>query len=304
MNLITWYSIGIFSLLQIGSLSSSVWAQNFAEAGFENLTLTIVAAKPQFPSLEPLTLEIVVQNKTAYPIKGHAGLCLKCERLELFRGRVGEPRTKIPELTGLRALIFIDEKVIQPGEIIRERVLFEFDLHTNFPEPRPYRLHAVLYDLKKQTFVESKPITIVIIEPQGIDRLALKHLEDLYNGQAEKFWMRGSLEDNEEFMLLFNDATYAPYVADSLAAFYSSRNPDKAIEYLEFEAGRSHYPWADKALRDLFGLHQKLGQKAKSELIVERLKQNYPDSPYTRGFLDDEEYLEKLRSRLKNRETE
>ncbi len=303
MKKIIWYSIGIFSLL-MGFLTPLVWAQNLEEAGFEGLTLTIAAAKPQFVSLEPLTLEIVVQNNTAFPIKGHVGVCLKCERLELFRGRVGESRTKIPELTGVSALIFIDEKVLQPGEIIRERVLFEFDLHTNFPAPGPYRLHAVLYDRKKETFIESKPINIVITEPQGIDRLALKHLEDMYNGQAEKFWMRGNLEDNEEFLLLFKDTTYAPYVADALAAFYSSRKPDRAIEYLEFEASRSNYPWADKALRELVDLHKKIDQTEKSDQIVERLKHEHPQSPYTQDFLNDEAYLEKIRSRLKHRKTE
>lgn len=304
MKLITWYSIiGIFNLL-IGSLISPVWAQNPEEPGFEDLTLTLAAAKPQFLSLEPLTLEIEVRNNTAYPIQGHAGLCLKCERLELYRGRVGEPRTKIPRLTGVVALMFIKEKILQPGEAIRERVLFEFDLHTNFPEPGPYTLHAVLYDLDKETYIESKPVTIVIREPQGIDRLALKHLEDLYNGQAEIFWMRSTLEQVEEFMLLFQDTTYAPYVADSLFSFYSGRNPEKAIEHLEFMAGRSDYPWADKALGDLFDLHQRLGHKAQLDQIVDRLKHEHPQSPYTKPFQYDEEYLEKLRSRMNNREAD
>lgn len=302
MKLTMWYSMKIVSLLLV-SLVSPVWAQNPEEAGFEDLTLTIAAAKPQFLPLEPLTLEIVVRNNTDYPIKGHFGLCLYCERLELYRGRAGEPRTKIPELSGVIVLQTLPEKVLQPGENFRERILFEFDLHENFPEPGPYTLHAVLYDRKKETSIESKPVTIIIREPQGIDRLALKHLEDLYNGQAEKFWMGGTLEQDEEFMLLFQDTTYAPYVAETLFSFYSSRNPEKAIEYLEFMAGRSDYPWADKALGDLFDLHQRLGHKAQLDQIVDRLKHEYPHSPYTRPFLDDEktlnEYLNTLRSRMK-----
>lgn len=85
-------------------------------------------------------------------------------------------RTKFPRLTGVLALHSLPEKILA-RRVIQERILFEFDLHANFPEPSPYRLHAVLYDRRKQPFIESKPITILMIEPQDIDRLVINILK-------------------------------------------------------------------------------------------------------------------------------
>ncbi len=279
-------------------------AKTVEEFGFTDLTLRVVVAKPQFLVLEPITLTIVLENRTPAPIRTHKGLCLNCERLKLYRGRVGEGRTKIPELSGSSVLRSLPENILDPGEVFEERVLFDIDLYKNFPKPGPYTLHAVLWDRKKQTSIESKPVTLVIREPQGINRLALKHLENLYDGKAEKYWIWGTIEQHEDFLPLFRDSIYAPYVADYLAVFYDHRNDDKVIEQGNFMANRKDYSWADKALSDLFDVHQRRKDRKQEDRIVERLKQEHPNSVYTKPFVDDETYIPKLLKRFEREKQE
>ncbi len=297
MKLSIYRNIGILSLL-IGFFVGPAVTSAAEEKGFQDLTLKVVVAKQQFLTLEPLTLTLVLENTTRAPIKAHNGLCLNCERFDVYRGLVGQPRTKIPELSGVRVFQSIPEHILYPGETIEERILFDMDLHQNFPESAPYTLQVVLWDRKKQISIASKPVTFVIREPQGINHLALKHLESITEGQPGGYWISGTIEQHEEFMLLFRDSIYAPYVADYLAV-YHSRNADKAVEYASFMANRTDYPWADKALSDLFDVHQRLGHKKQAEQIVIRLKQEHPKSAFTNPFQDDGSKSPALKQYLK-----
>ena len=295
MTLYGKYCVAVLALLIMGG--SPTFGQKYDPTGkraldgklldspdylpFTQLTLELSIPKKRFLQLEPIWFTTTLSNKTNRSIVGHGGISFDYGALELVQGPGKDPQ-QIPTLTWRTSDLMVSPWVMEPGTRHSSSEMFYVTLSEVFPQPGLYHLYSVLYDLKGESFIQSKPVLVHIHAPEGINRLAFDEILKNHPDDPSTFWHPTHLRENhQDFLLLFPDSAYAPYVALPYGRLNVKRkNYNHAIDLLNIAAKHPDFVRADEVLENLRRAHLGLGHTAQAQQYVDQINTRFPNSKY------------------------
>ncbi len=256
------------------------------ERRFSDLQVTLQVQQRRVLQLEPITLRVSVTNPTSAPMLGlgttYCSLC-RGNGLEIIVVTPDGTRKRYPELWGRRITSIPRGKphILEPRQYTITKVRLKFMLDEIFPQPGTYQVIAVLNEVDGEGRLESPPVPVQVIEPEGLDRLAFQAIRDFEAETQEYFWGGRTLDTSQDFVLRHGDTRYGAYVSQDLGKYFlSQKDYDQAIEYLTVASRGKDFLDGEAVLEKLIEAHWKKGNKTKIPDIEQELRRRYPDSPY------------------------
>jgi len=300
----------IFSLVLLILLIS---IYSFAE---EKIELSIIATKNEIVQYEPLIINIQLKNAgiTDWRINGVLNLEAGCLQLE-----IGEFEGKFYKYdTGTHALVEASRNLLKPKQVIMSQaILFtykmstlkppytvekiEADPHIFFPfgEPGIYKIRA-FYQLgessvsKDRKMLESNALEIRVLSWNQKEKQAFnffKKVNDLAHAMGaccpDKYGEEAKIYEN--FINLYPDTVYTPYIKFKLAQLYHNGAGSIPGEGKDFERAHKLYSdlaksaplfLADQVLYSLARLEVESGRLNEANATIDKLLKNYPLSPW------------------------
>lgn len=196
---------------------------------FEDLTLTLVAAKGEVLPLEPIVFEVAVRNDSQRPIRVDGGLSFNTSSVGL---EIKKPNGKTVTPSGLshfRTRTIFRPRDLATGDSMESSEIFDFKTQTYFGTPGRYQVRATYKNgAGKRIFSEWADLTL--IEPVGTEKAAYDFLYKKMQGTYFPFtaWKDEELED---FVLNYPGTGYANHARYRLGEGYFEREKEKAEEH-------------------------------------------------------------------------
>jgi hypothetical protein len=222
------------------------------QAETAEFTVTLTTPKANYILGEPIPLTFTLENKTSEPLVLRSSPSFHYENLRvLIEKSTGKPidtsnlwRAEVPRPFG--------EHQIPPGRVMTDRKMISEHLREVLSEPGDFRIRATFKN--GEATLASEWVTFTISQPTGRDAEAYAYIQGVRDSLPKGFPFN-RLEDNQAFLDLFPDTTYADYVRYSLGMFYVSNSDEKArgYEMLRQLETKADFFYADKVKAQLGG---------------------------------------------------
>jgi hypothetical protein len=238
----------VLGLIVLGQQRTNVTSTE----SFSKLSLRLAPSKQEFLPFEPIPLTIILKNDSSDYVTGHSQIGFKEKYLKLLvRNESGQEK----ELTSLSPVSCKCDKPrnkqISPGQSFQTNEIF-FNLHNAFPMPGSYQIQAVFRDANWVNETKSKPITIKIIEPVGVDLEASNFLEKQMKGHSFVFAGLGREQVYNDLTMRFPGTLYADYATYFLGSKYLTKGEyERADPLLRQALQRKDLVFREEAIKQL-----------------------------------------------------
>lgn len=229
---------------------------------FTNLTLDIAATKNEFVPLEPIPIVVTLRNSTAKTIAWR--YALSPNHVELFAVSSAGSPTKLEIQKALRELIEVSPhpKVLKPGDVEHFKPFITMGLNDALSRPGDYQILAVAHGANWNEEVRSKPLSVRIVQPQGVNEQVFNYIKRTTSSDIFAGWdlsgNQGMASALEAVANEFVDLAYSDYASFRLGEFYFYKDENaRAKIYLDRLAGRRDFVFAAKVA----DYRNKLGQR-------------------------------------------
>jgi hypothetical protein len=217
----------VLVLFIMAILSAAAFGQD-VKGNFEDLTLTLIAAKSEVLPLVPIDFKVAVTNNSRTPIKVDGRLSFSTSSVGM---EIKKPNGKTVTPNGLshvRARSIFFPKDLAAGESMESSEVFDFKTQTYFGTPGRYQVR-VSYKNGGGQKIFSDWIEVTLIEPLGTEKAAYDFLYKKMQKTHFPFtyW---STEELEDFVLKYAGTGYSNYARYTLGEHYFDHERDKAEE--------------------------------------------------------------------------
>lgn len=240
----------LFVLLFIPAQPANLQAEISGKPHFEELTLELSTTKKEYKLLEPIPILMTLANRTERVVMGHSALDFGYNYVDVYVKDDRNQMQKIDQLSTETKLVIAEPQAMKPNSEFRASLLLSLGLDHIFPEPGTYQIVARLYDLDRKKSVTSKPVTIRVVFPSGVDFQAFEYIKTY--GNPSYFFTGMRLARNvqvlETFVSAFGESAYGDYATFSIAEFhFANRDYEKARPYFEKLAAKRAFVFSEKA---------------------------------------------------------
>jgi hypothetical protein len=219
---------------------------------FQDLTLTVATPRTRYLEVEPIPIVVSLKNETEMSIVGHRALGFDSGYLRLDVTRNGEPH-EIGQLSLSQKLVEAQTHEFKPGDEVKRMERLNLKLNEVFPVPGTYELTARLSSGDGKETISSKPISVEIAKPIGLDAQALKFIRA---NDEPAFFFTGAqvinhpekLQTLEHFVLVFGQSAYGDEASLLLGkAQFAKGENQKARAQFERLSKKSDFAFAGEA---------------------------------------------------------
>lgn len=235
-----------------------------ADLSFSSLTLEISTGKKKPLLLEPISITIILSNRTGEPVLGHSAIGFSDNHLDLYVSPAGGQLRKIDRLSPLRKQLVVTPRPILPGESYETSGLITLDMKPLFPVSGNYQIQAVLHDTEGKSEIRSNILNVQVVEPWGRDYAALQFIESKDNASSYFSGMglvrsKKAQDELEKLASDFSDSPYADYANYLLGeVFFFKEDYGKANEKFSKLTGKTDFAHAKKVKEYLREIKDKL----------------------------------------------
>lgn len=209
-----------FLALSLFAFQFGIASQQSTKADFSQLELALATPKAETLLLEPIPLSLKLSNRTKYAITAHRDFGVTSNYVQVFVGTNVKTMKEITDKSLIQVSKFVQPFDLEAGQAFESEGFLMLKLDEYFPQSGTYKLQVAFRDIGGAR-IFSNVVTLNVVEPQGIDRVAYDYIKQ--SGKADVFFSgigifrKDGTDVTQEFAAAFESSGYADHALAILA---------------------------------------------------------------------------------------